>query len=164
MNFRNLNPNVIELEDSVSSSKEITIEGGNYFYTPTMYVPFGMENYKTTYSMNLQFRNIKENEDLQEFLDFIKSLEKNLIEKLKIDEDEFISQLKFHNKYDPMLMTKFLFKFNKFECDVKNNEGFVNIYDIGKNFSCKCLLHIDKVWLFKGKYSYKLKVKELLIE
>ena len=85
MNFRNLNPNVIELEDSVSSSKEITIEGGNYFYTPTMYVPFGMENYKTTYSMNLQFRNIKENEDLQEFLDFIKSLEKNLIEKLKID-------------------------------------------------------------------------------
>ena len=33
-----------------------------------MYVPFGIENYKTTYSINLQFRNIKENYELQNFL------------------------------------------------------------------------------------------------
>ena len=46
MEFKNLNLDNIELEDSVSSSKEISIEGGNYFYTPTMYVPFGLENYK----------------------------------------------------------------------------------------------------------------------
>ena len=164
MEFSNLNLDNIELEDSVSSSKEITIEGGNYFYTPTMYVPFGLENYKTTYSMNLQFRNIKVNEELQEFLEFIKKLERNLIKKLNICEDNFNSQLKYHDRYDPILNTKFVFKFNKIECDVKNNSEYLNIYDIGKNFSCRCLLYIDKVWLFKGKYSCKLKVKEIFIE
>ena len=164
MNFTDLNLDSIEIEDSVSSSKEINIEGGNYFYTPKMYVPFGVENYKTTYSMNLQFRNIKDNEELQDFLEFIKKFESSLIKKLKISEEQFNSQLKFHAKYDPMLMTKFIYRFNKIECDVKNNKEHLNIFDIGKNFSCRCLLYIDKVWFFKGKYSCKLKVKELFIE
>tara|TARA_B100001027_G_C16181491_1_gene291685 strand:+ start:141 stop:638 length:498 start_codon:yes stop_codon:yes gene_type:complete len=164
MEFKDLNLDNIDLEDSVSSSKEINIEGGNYFYTPTMYVPFGIENYKTTYSINLQFRNINVNRELQEFLEFIKKFERNLIKKLKISEEQFNSQLKFHNKYDPMLNTKFIFKFNKIECDVKNHKEYLNIFDIGKNFSCRCLLYIDKVWLYKGKYSCKLKVKEIFIK
>ena len=50
------------------------------------------------------------------------------------------------------------------EDDVKNSEEYLNIYDIGKNFYCKALLHIDKVWYFKGRYSCKLKVKELILE
>jgi len=164
MNFTDLNLDSIDIEDNVLTSNEIKIEGGNYFYTPKMYVPFGLENYKTTYSMNLQFRNIKDNQELQDFLGFIQKFENNLMKKLKISEEQFNSQLKYHNKYDPMLMTKFIFRFDKIECDVKDSSGHLNIFDIGKNFSCKCLLHIDKVWLFKGKYSCKLKVKEIFIE
>ena len=164
MDFRNLNLDNIEIEDSVSTSKEITIEGGNYFYTPIMHVPFGIENYKTTYSMNLQFRNIKQNQELKDFLEFVQKFETNLKAKLNIEEDDFISQLKYHNKYDPMLNTKFLFKFDKIECDVKNKNEYLNIYDLGKNFRCKCLLYIDKVWYFKGRYSCKLKVKEIYVE
>ena len=163
MEFTDLNLDNIDIEDNILKSKEIKIEGGNYFYTPKMYVPFGIENYKTTYSMNLQFRNIKENQELQDFLEFIQKFENNLMKKLKISEDQFNSQLKYHNKYDPMLITKFIFRFNKIECDVKNNSEHLNIFDIGKNFSCKCLLYIDKIWFFKGKYSCKLKVKEILI-
>ena len=164
MEFTNLNLDSLELEDSVSTSKDINIEGGNYFYTPKMYVPFGIENYKTTYSINLQFRNIKENDELQNFLEFIKNFEEKLIKKLKIDRDQFNSQLKFNNKYDPILITKLIFKFNKIECDVKNSSEYLNIFDIGKNFFCRCLIYIDKVWFFKGKYSCKFKVKEILIE
>lgn len=165
MNFKDLNLDSLELEDSVSSSKEILLEGGSFFYTPTMYVPFGIENYKNNYSMNLQFRNIKNDTNLQEFLEFIQKFEINLKKKLKLEDDsQFISQLKYNSKYDPMLMTKFIYKFNKFECDVKNKDEFLNIFDIGKNFNCKCLLFLDKVWLFKGKYSFKLKVKEIIIE
>ena len=81
MEFKDLNLDNIKLKDSVSSSKEIIIEGGNYFYTPTMYVPFGLENYKTTYSINLQFRNIKVDKVLQDFFEFIQTLEKNLMMK-----------------------------------------------------------------------------------
>ena len=165
MNFKDLNLDSLELEDSVSSSKEIIIEGGSYFYTPTMYVPFGIENYKTSYSMNLQFRNIKNDSNLQDFLEFIQNLEINLKKKLKLNDDsQFISQLKYNSKYDPMLMTKFIYKFNKFECDVRNKEEYLNILNLDKNFNCKCLLYLDKIWLFKGKYSYKLKVKEINIE
>ena len=164
MDFKDLNLDSIELEDSVSTSKEINIEGGNYFYTPKMYVPFGLENYKTTYSLNLQFRNIKENDKLQDFLEFVKKFEETLINKLKITEEEFNSQLKYNNKYDPLLITKLIFKFNKIECDVKNSNEYLNIFDIGKQFFCKCLIYIDKVWFFKGKYSCKFKIKEIIVE
>ena len=163
MKFTNLNLDNIKLEDSVSSSKDIIIEGGNYFYTPKMFIPFGLDIYNNSHSINLQFRNIKENKELQDFLEFIQIFEKKLISILNITEEEFTSQLKY-SKYDPILMTKLIFKFNKIECDVKNKSKYLNIYDIGKNFYCKCLIYIDKVWYFKGKYSYKLKIKELLIE
>ena len=164
MKFTDLNLDNIELEDSVSTSEEIIIEGGNYFYTPIMHVPFGIENYKNTYSMNLQFRTIKDNDNLKSFLEFIQTLEEQLKKKLNITNEDFISQLKYHDKYDPILMTKFLFKYDKIECDVKNKKEYLNIHDLGKNFSCKCLLFIDKIWYFKGRYSYKLKVKELIIK
>ena len=164
MKFTDLNLDNIKLEDSVSSSKDISIEGGNYFYTPRMYVPFGLENYKKTYSMNLQFRHIKENSEMQDFLEFKKLFKQKLINKLNINEEEFITQVKYNNKYDPMLMTKFLVKSDNIVCNVKNNNEYLNIYDIGQKFYCKCLIYIDKVWYFRGRYSYKLKIKELLKE
>lgn len=164
MNFRDIDIEKVTLEDSVKTSLDIKINNGNLFYTPIMYIPFGLEEYKNSYSMNLQFRNIDNEIELEEFLDFIQRFEAKLKLLLNIDDSRLCSQLKFNGKYDPILYTKFIFKFNKIECNVKNQDGeFLNIYDLGKNKKVKCQLLLDKVWLFNNKYSYKLKVKEIIV-
>jgi len=164
MNFRDIEVENIKLEDSVKTSLDIKTTSGNLFYTPIMYVPFGLEEYRNSYSMNLQFRNIDSEVELEEFLDFIQRFESKLKSLLNIDDSKLSSQIKFNGKYDPILYTKFIFKFNKIECDVKSQNGeFLNIYDLGKNIKVKCLLLLDKVWLFNNKYSYKLKVKEIIV-
>jgi hypothetical protein len=165
MNYKNIDTDKIILEDGIKTSLDIKTNSGNMFYTPVMYLPFGLEEYKNSYSLNLQFRNIDDNEELEDFLDFIQKLENKLKNVLDVDDSRFTSQLRFNRKYDPVLFTKLIFKFNKLECNVKTKDGeFLNIYDMGKNKKAVCLLLLDKVWLFKNKYSYKLKVKEIIID
>ena len=167
MNFNKLNINELILKDSVKTSKDIIIQPSNYFYTPRLYVPFGISEYKNAYSLNLQLRNINENDELIEFKLFIENLENKLKELLDISDDEFSSQLRINpnTKYDPIFYTKIVNKFDKLECNVTNNSNEnLNIYDIGSQFYCRCLLSLDKVWLFRNKYSYKFKLRELIIE
>ena len=64
MDFKKLNIASIEINDSVKTSKDITIKPCNYFYTPILYVPFGISEYKNSYSLNLQLRDIKNNKEL----------------------------------------------------------------------------------------------------
>ena len=165
MNYNNIDIDSISLEDSVKTSLDIKLNGGgNLFYSPVMHIPFGLEEYKNSYSLNLQFRNIDENPELEIFLDFIQKLEYKLKTLLNVEDDKFTSQLRFNGKYDPILFSKLIFKFNKIECNVKTKDGeFLNIYDLGKNKKASCLLLLDKVWLFNKKYSYKLKVKEIIV-
>ena len=55
-------------------------------------------------------------------------------------------------------------KNDKILCDVKNKSGeYLNIFNLGKDIECQVKLFIDKVWFIKGKYTYKLKVKELCV-
>ena len=162
MNFNNIDIDTITLEDSVKTSLDIVTNNGNMFYSPIMYMPFEIEEYRNNYSLNLQFRNIDSNPDLEDFLDFIQRLENKLKSLLKIDESEFTSQLRFNKKYDPILFTKFIYKYNKIDCNViDSNDVPLNIFEIGKNHNVQVNLLLDKVWKFNGKYSYKLKIREL---
>ena len=164
MDFNKIDIDSIKLEDSVKTSLDIVTNNGNMFYTPIMYMPFEIEEYRNNYSLNLQFRNIDSNPDLEDFLDFIQRLENKIKSLLKIDESEFTSQLRFNKKYDPILFTKFIFKFNKIDCNViDDNDVPLNIFEIGKNHNVQVKLLLDKVWKFNGKYSYKLKIRELKI-
>ena len=164
MDYNKIDIDSIKLEDSVKPSLDIVTNNGNMFYTPIMYMPFEIEEYRNNYSLNLQFRNIDSNPDLEDFLDFIQRLENKLKSLLQIDDDEFTSQLRFNKKYDPILFTKFIYKFNKLECNVTDNNNVpLNIFELGKNHNVQVKLLLDKIWKFNGKYSYKLKIKELKI-
>ena len=164
MDYNKIDIDSIKLEDSVKTSLDIVTNNGNMFYTPIMYMPFEIEEYRNNYSLNLQFRNIDSNPDLEDFLDFIQRLENKLKSLLQIDDDEFTSQLRFNKKYDPILFTKFIYKFNKLECNVTDNNNVpLNIFELGKNHNVQVKLLLDKIWKFNGKYSYKLKIKELKI-
>lgn len=166
MDFKNVVIDKITLNDSVKSSFDIRYNDKPlYIYSPKLYIPFGIENYKNSYSLSLQLRNIDNYENLKKFSEFIQELEKHFIELLDISEDELTSQIKLNidNKYDPILYTKFISKYNKVEAEVKNyNNEPMNIFDIEKNNYCKCLLYLDKVWKFNS-YTYKIKIKEIKI-
>ena len=159
MDYKNINIDEIKIIPSIKDSYDIEYQGKQiYINSPILYIPFGIEKFYNAYSLNLQIRNC------QEFENFIESLEKHLINILKISEDKFTSQLRKNNKHDTILYTKILNKNDKILCDVKSRSGeYLNIFNLGKDIECQVKLFIDKVWFIKGKYTYKLKVKELCV-
>ena len=159
MDYTNIDISQIKLNPSLKDSYDIDYQGSHiYLETPLLYIPFGIEKFYNSYSLNLQLR------ECQEFETFIESLEKHLIELLKIDSNKLTSQLRKNNKHDTLVYTKILNKNDKILCEVKSKEGeHLNIFQMGKGIECQAKLLIDKVWYIKGKYTYKLKVKELII-
>lgn len=159
MDYTNIKISQIKLTPSIKDSYDIDYQGSHiYLETPILYIPFGIEKFYNAYSLNLQLR------ECQEFETFIESLEKHLIELLKVDSNKLTSQLRKNNKHDTLIYTKILNKNDKILCEVKSKEGeHLNIFQMGKGIECRAKLLIDKVWYIKGKYTYKLKVKELII-
>ena len=159
MDYTNIDISQIKLTPGIKDSYDIDYQGSHiYLQTPKLYIPFGIEKFYNAYSLNLQLK------ECNEFENFIEILEKHLIDTLKISADKFTSQLRKHNKHDTLLYTKILNKNDKITCDVKSTSGeYLNIFNLGKNIECQTKLVIDKVWYIKGKYTYKLKVKELCV-
>lgn len=125
------------------------------FWTPKLYIPFGLENKYNKYYLNLQIEN-------KEFKEFIENIENKIIELLNISKDKLNSQLR--NGDTTILYTKILDKNNKIITNVKteNNEN-INIFSLEKGSYCKAYLILDKVWLINDIYYYKYKIKTLIL-
>ena len=93
MDYKNINIDEIKIIPSIKDSYDIEYQGKQIYISPILYIPFGIEKFYNAYSLNLQIRNC------QEFENFIESLEKHLINILKISEDKFTSQLRKNNKH-----------------------------------------------------------------
>lgn len=159
MDFSKYNIENIKLKASIKDSYEIIYDDSQIqIQTPILYIPFGIEEYYNSFNLNLQLRQCPE------FEEFIENLEKHLIKELNTSQQYFTSQLRKSNKHDTLLYTKILTKNDKILCDIKKDNGeYVNIFSLGKGINCKALLSLDKVWFIKGKYTYKIKVKDIFI-
>ena len=150
----------IKLKGSIKDSYDIKYYGRGQvlFTTPTLYIPFGLEEYSNSFNLNLQLRQCPE------FEEFIENIEKQLMKELNITPEYFNSQLRKSNKHDTLLYTKILTKNNKILCNVRKHTGeYVNIFNIGKGINCKAILSLDKVWFINGKYTYKIKLNDIYI-
>ena len=156
MNFKDIDLTKIKLLDN---GKFIEFETPIKFNSPKMYLPFGIEKEYNNYVMKLQFRGINESDELKEFYKFIKNIEKVLKALLKTENIK--TQIKDNSKYDPVLLTKVPQQNNKFLCEAVDNENIpLNITLLPKAFY-KCVLLVDSVWIVKGNYYYKIKVKNI---
>ena len=127
-------------------------------------VPFGLEESYNNKFIKLSLKNIKNSLEAQELYTFIKSLEKKLEQSIP-DCDGIQSQLRITGKYDPILTVKIPMGKNAVIADVIDSQGApFNIYGLSKGDMVKCKLLIDTVWYFKGKYSYKIKAKEIIVD
>ena len=128
--------------------------------TPIMVCPFGLN--KDNWSMNLQFTGFKEDLQMKSFYEFIRSLEYYQMSLLGLTKDEvegFVSQIKQDkkNKYDPNLLVKIPFTYNKFNTDIYSDTySGINIFNINRFCKMRCDIYLDKIWkvgdVFVGKW------------
>ena len=131
--------------------------------TPVMKCLFGVQKNGSNFNMSLQFTNIKEDETMKYFYDFIQEMEFLCMKQLGLTKDDasnFISQIKHdkNNKYDPNLNVKLPFHKNKFQTDIysENSSGF-NLFNIQRFTAMKCDIYLDKIWKMNDKFYAKWK-------
>ena len=130
----------IEFSESIKNSVKMSINNGKtiHFVSPKIYIPFGLQKYYNSWTLNFQLRNVKTDIEVNDFYKFIKELEAHLIQKINIDTNEFNSQVSESNpKYDPIIYSKVLEQNGKILCEVidkRNNKNeFMNIYEFPKS-------------------------------
>ena len=159
IDYRKIDWNKLKLEYCDKDSKFVNVRYNDSeltFFSPSMKLPFGLEKEYNNYYFKLEFTTKKNNTDIINFKLFIEKLEKTFNEFL---EEDIPSQIKYNNKYDPLLICKIPNRFNKLQCIIKEKSENINIYNIEKGSYIKCLLFIDKIWKYNNNFYYKIKVK-----
>ena len=128
-----------------------------YLQTPEFKVPFGIEEKYNKFFINLFMNDTQESQDLYHF---IKGFERLFSEQFSQISNSGIRE---SPKYKPILQLSIPEKNKKIQCDIEEKDGTpLTVYSINKGDYVTCSLLIDSVWFFKGKYSYKIKVKKMV--
>ena len=126
-----------------------------------MVCPFGFN--KNTHNLSLQFTNYKSDSEMKSFFEFIQNLEFLQMKILGMDEDDidnFVSQIKYDKlkKYDPNLLVKIPFNYNKFETDIYSESySGASIMNINRFSKLRCEIYLDKLWKTGDVYVSKWK-------
>jgi hypothetical protein len=178
-NYNLKNPNVKKKEYELSDDNNIVnndrlayiqvIYNNNpiiYVTTPKMFCPFGLN--KKGYTMNLQFTNYSTDKEMNGFFEFIKNIEFQQMEHIGLDEsniDLYASQIQYskNDVYDPSLVVKLPFKYNKFEVDIYSDNFPLSVFNIQKFMNMTCDIYIDKIWKFNDRFYCKWKVRNIYV-
>lgn len=178
-NYNLKNPNVKEKEyvldnndDAVENEKLAYIQviyNNNpilYVTTPKMFCPFELN--KKGFTMNLQFTNYQTDSEMNGFFEFIKNIEFQQMAHIGLDEsnsDLYMSQIQYskNDVYDPSLVVKLPFKYNKFEVDIYSDNFTLSVFNIQKFMNMTCDIYIDKIWKFNDRFYCKWKVRNIFV-
>tara|TARA_B110001469_G_C9644723_1_gene325380 strand:+ start:1217 stop:1819 length:603 start_codon:yes stop_codon:yes gene_type:complete len=177
-NFNCKNPNCKKKQYYIDETLAINNDRLNYINvnyngkyvvikTPPMTMPFKINDKTGSFIMNLQFTNYKDDKSMNEFYEFIRNVEQTHIKHIGINEstvDRYSSQIRRdkNKKYDPNLVVKIPFRYNKFECEAYNKEGnLINLLNINPFSKVQCDIYIDKIWLFNDIFICKWKCQTI---
>ena len=178
INYNLKNPNVKEKvyiqDDSVAVENERLsyiqlIYNRNpmiYVTTPKMFCPFGFN--KKTSTINLQFTNLETDPHMKSFYEFIQNIEFQQMAHIGLTEENanlYKSQIQYDKNgvYDPTLVTKLPFNYNKYEVDIYNDKFPTTILGIQKYMTMTCDIYIDKIWKYNDQYICKWKVRNIFV-
>ena len=79
--------------------------------------------------------------------------------------DVYTSQIRYSkdDKYDPTLVVKLPFTYNKYDVDIYHDDFPISILNIQRFSRMTCDIYIDKIWRFNGKYICKWKAKQIYV-
>ena len=137
-----------------------------YVTTPPMKCLFGVQKKSQhNFEMNLQFTDYEENPVMGQFFELVQNIEFMMMKFIGLTEDDadrFVSQIKYdkEDKYDPNLLVKLPFHYNRFLTDLYSDySSTMNIFHIRKFAKVECDLYIDKIWRYNNKFYMKWKCK-----
>lgn len=135
--------------------------------TPPMVCLFGFN--RDNSEICLQFSNLHSDNTMNNFFNYIQYIEFSNMRYIGLnDNDNHLYNNQIRNdkneKYEPYLVVKVPFRYNKYEIDIKNkdneNISILNIYNFT---SVKCDIYVDKIWKYNDRYICKWKVRRILI-
>jgi hypothetical protein len=125
--------------------------------TPEFKAPFGIEEKFDKFFINLFMDDTIESQELYHFIKGLEQMFSDQFSQLKN------SAIRESAKYKPILQLLIPEKNKQFQCDIEEKNGTpLTVYNLKKGDLLKCTLLIDSMWCFKGKYSYKIKVKKMI--
>ena len=130
--------------------------------TPALYLPFGLEKEYNNLYLKLQLRKTHDkdyNNQLLELLHTIQNIEEQIEEKTQ---KPLKSQVRLHDKYDPIIITKIPIYKGKTSTVVRDKDGSpFNIYKLQKGCFLKAKIQLDRLFEYNDTLTYKIKIVEI---
>ena len=172
-----LKPKDIDIS-SIKLKKKISVGNNSYNYpisyrdnnlivqTPIVYIPFDISSYNNRNYLHISFLNCDNDDEMNEFKQFVLNTEKNIQKKFKKNR-KFISSVKNSINYAPRLQLSI----NKDIQVYNNNNNLIDFSLIQKKEYGKFLIQPDIVWynnncygiiwnILQAKLYIKFKLKE----
>ena len=137
------------------------------FWTPRIYLPFGIDKYYNHWSLNLEINNMNCIGN-QEFKQYLVDLEKRISDFIEISKDKLNSQIVESNG-----TTKLYARIQKFnnspKCKILAKDKILNkyidqnIYSFPEQVYIKARLRVGHIWKLNSVYCYKLTCTELKV-
>ena len=112
--------------------------------------------------MKLQLRkthNKEYNNELNNLLETLQSIEEQIEKKIG---KNIKSQIRLHEKYEPIIITKVPIYKGKIKTEVIDKDGSpFNIYKLKKGIFLKAKLQFDRIFEYNGNLAYKIKIVEI---
>ena len=165
-NYKNIDLSKISYNSLEKYIKLTYYNNSLQFWTPLMFCPFGLEKNYNNYVIKLSFANIINGEKSlnEDFLNFINTFENKNKEHLKVDNENYISQIFTRPKYDPMLILKVPSYNENINIDIINKAGDTMISsDIKKGKMIRVLIEVDNIWDYNNKFTCKFKCSKIII-
>ena len=132
------------------------------FKTPYMKCPFGLENEYNKFLIKLEFTNLNNDIEMNNFYTQIKNFFKELSE--YETEKNLIDNIRISNKYDPIMKFYLPFRYDKFEDDFYKNNNLVTSKEISNNCFISLDIEIPSIWYLKNKFGLNIKVNKINIK
>ena len=103
----------------------------------------------------------QQNVAAREFLQQIKTIESTIKNYLQISDDQYLSQIRYSENYDPLITTKIKSYKQQIKTTVSGG-NLATIFDLTKNCQIRCQLEFGNIWKSNsGKYVTKLMVNHV---
>ena len=149
-----LDKTTIELNEITDNIYKLTCSGKELkFWTPKMYVPFGIETEYGKKILKLGCKDKENNKEQVYFENIIKKVEKIIKEKLELEDTEFKSIIKIRENFGNLIETRIKFGRNctltTVEYENKDSNYLKTLYEMGSGIHVKVLLEINGIWNYK---------------